>query len=197
MGRLPKNKQDRQHRLREYLNSHPFLTDEDLAKCFHVSVPTIRLDRLELRIPEVRDRVKQVAEQNFSQVKSLTDAELIGELVDMQLGVSGISLLEITPEMIFHRQGIARGHILFAQANSLAVALVDAEIALTGTAKISFLRPVLVGERVVAKAEVRDVRDNRYYIRVTSRVGQETIAQANFIVFAMNGKGGAEFADRR
>ena len=46
MSRL--KKQERQKQLQEKLNITPFLTDEELATHFGVSVPTIRLDRLEL-----------------------------------------------------------------------------------------------------------------------------------------------------
>ena len=49
MSRL--KKQERQKQLQEKLNITPFLTDEELATHFNVSVPTIRLDRLELGIP--------------------------------------------------------------------------------------------------------------------------------------------------
>ena len=47
------------------LKNDPFLTDEELAEIFLVSVPTIRLDRLELGIPELRERIKDVAENNY------------------------------------------------------------------------------------------------------------------------------------
>ena len=47
-------KEERQQLLREKLNISPFTTDEELATYFGVSVPTIRLDRLALGIPELR-----------------------------------------------------------------------------------------------------------------------------------------------
>ena len=56
MSRL--KKQERQKQLQEKLNITPFLTDEELATHFNVSVPTIRLDRLELGIPELRERIR-------------------------------------------------------------------------------------------------------------------------------------------
>lgn len=37
------------------LERNPFLTDEQLAKALEVSIQTIRLDRLRMNIPEVRD----------------------------------------------------------------------------------------------------------------------------------------------
>ena len=62
MSRL--KKQERQKQLTEKLNITPFLTDEELASHFGVSVPTIRLDRLELGIPELRERIKAMATEH-------------------------------------------------------------------------------------------------------------------------------------
>ena len=42
-----------------------------------------------------------------------------------------LSILDITQDHVFERNGIARGHHLFAQANSLAVAVINDELALT------------------------------------------------------------------
>lgn len=61
IARLPKK--DRQNRLVQFLQENPFATDEDLAELFQVSIQTIRLDRLELGIPELRERIKSVAEK--------------------------------------------------------------------------------------------------------------------------------------
>ena len=38
---------------------------------FQVSIQTIRLDRTHLNIPELRKRVKLVAEHNYDQIKSM------------------------------------------------------------------------------------------------------------------------------
>ena len=42
--RLPKK--IRQERLKEKIDETPFITDEELAKSFSVSIQTIRLDRM-------------------------------------------------------------------------------------------------------------------------------------------------------
>ena len=71
MSRSSLLKKERQQVLIEKIKEDPFLTDEELAELFNVSVPTIRLDRLEMGIPELRERIKSVAENNYSKVKSL------------------------------------------------------------------------------------------------------------------------------
>ena len=184
------SKGQRHKKLREYIRTNPFVTDEDLAKFFAVSLPTIRLDRTELGIPEVRERLKNVAEQSYSKVKSISGGELVGELIDLELGSYGLSTLIVTDEMVFQKTKIARGHHLFAQANSLAVALVDSEVALTGATLVVFKRPVYLGEKIIAKAQMIEANGHRHKIKVVSRVGEEVVFRGKFMVFAVDAKGG-------
>ncbi|MGE5575998.1 MAG: transcription factor FapR [Syntrophothermus sp.] len=179
------SKETRQQKLRNQLETDPFLTDEDLARLFKVSVQTIRLDRLELGLPELRERTKQVAARVYGQVRSLSGDEVYGDLIDVQLGRSGLSIMDTEENMGFARTRIVRGHHIFAQANSLAVAIIDAPTALTGSAEIRFLRPVKVGERIVAKAQVVESVRNRFRVQVESRVEQEEIFHGDFVVFAL------------
>jgi len=180
------SKEKRQDILQEKISHDPFLTDEELSHLLEVSIPTVRLDRKELGIPEVRKRVKKVAEDSYSQVKSLAHEEIIGELLDIELNVEGLSLLEITQEMVFHKTKIVRGHYIFAQANSLAVAIIDAQVALTGVARVRYKRPVYLGERLIAKARVLAQSGNRYSINVSTRVEQEEVFAGKFVVVATN-----------
>lgn len=177
------SKKERQAELVEVLTRNPFMTDEELANLFQVSVQTIRLDRLEKSIPELRERIKSVAEQNYDEVKSLMVDEVIGEIIDLQLDHSAISLLDIQEEHVFSRNRIARGHHLFAQANSLAIAVIDDELALTSSAEIRFLRAVRVGERVIAKAQVLETVDDRSQVKVDSFIGKELVFSGWFWVY--------------
>src|SRR5690625_7842175 len=81
--------------------------------------------------------------------------EVVGEVIDLQLVERAISLLTVRPVHVFSRNNIARGHILFAQANSLAVAVIDEELALTAKSYIKFIRQVKENEQVVEKAFVK------------------------------------------
>jgi acyl-coenzyme A thioesterase PaaI-like protein len=180
-------KKERQERLLEALNKNPFMTDEGLAELFGVSVQTIRLDRLEKSIPELRERIKSVAEQNYDEVRSLLEDEVIGEMIDLQLDSSAISILDIKEEHVFSRNQIARGHHLFAQANSLAVAVINDELALTASANLRFLRSVKKGERVIAKALVEEKdEDDRTKVKVDSFIGDELVFSGTFMVFRKN-----------
>ncbi|MGM8214433.1 transcription factor FapR [Bacillaceae bacterium W0354] len=178
-------KKERQETLKKIIDETPFITDEDLAKKFGVSIQTIRLDRLELSIPELRERIKDVAKQNWNEtVKALPIDEVIGEVIDLELDNVAISILDIGKEHVFSRNNIARGHHLFAQANSLAVAVINDELALTASAKISFNRPVKVGERVVAKASVTGEDERgKTIVEVKSYVNNELVFEGHFHMY--------------
>jgi acyl-coenzyme A thioesterase PaaI-like protein len=178
-------KRDRHVALRELIRENPFMSDEDLARALAVSVQTIRLDRLSLGIPELRERTKSVAERTLGIVRAMGTKEIVGELIDINLGLSGISILETTEEMVFEKSRVVRGHYIFAQADSLAIALVDADVVLTGLANIKFKRPVFVGEKLVAKGELIRRKGNHHVVLVETRVGPEKVFRGKFVVFAL------------
>ena len=182
------NKATRQKKLLTLLREDPFMTDEDLSEHFKVSIQTIRLDRLELAIPELRQRIKNVAEKIYEKVRSIIGTEIVGELVDLDLGVSGISILETTPEMAFSKTSVVRGHHIFSQAESLAMAVIDAEVALTGVSNIKYLSPVSAGDKLVAKAEVMRVRGNNHFVHVKIYVNQVQVFSGKFILVIIKSK---------
>lgn len=185
---MKRPKKLRQEALIESIKENPFVTDEELAMEFGVSVQTIRLDRLELSIPELRERIKHVAVKTFEdEVKSLPIDEVIGEIIDIELDERAISIFDVKPEHVFQRNQIARGHHLFAQANSLAVAVMNDELALTVKSELQFLKPVKAGQRVVAKAQVvdRNPEKNRAFVKVVSSVEQMTVFIGTFEMYRM------------
>ena len=178
-------KQTRQQLLIERIKEKPFLTDEELARSLQVSVQTIRLDRMELGIPELRERIRRMAEKAQDKVKAIQSKDVVGDLIDLELGQGGVSILRITEDMVFEKTHIARGHHMFSQANSLAVAVIDAPMALTGTANVKYKAPVHIGDKLVAKAEVTYVRGNKYFVSVRTHNDKEEVFQARFIMVSL------------
>ncbi|WP_026570399.1 MULTISPECIES: transcription factor FapR [Sediminibacillus] len=182
---MKRTKKERQQLLKQTIEDTPFITDEELAKKFAVSIQTIRLDRMEMSIPELRERIKSVAASQWNEtVKALPIDEVIGEVIDLELDVRAISILDIGSEHVFSRNRIARGHHLFAQANSLAVAVINDELALTAKAEIKFTRQVKQGERVISKAAVsgNDAK-GRTIVEVNSFVENEKVFSGDFLMF--------------
>jgi hypothetical protein len=177
-------KEERQKQLHKLILENPFVTDEELAAYFAVSVQTIRLDRAQLGIPELRQRTKEVAEQVHQKVRSMAADEIMGELLEVELGQFATSVLEVTPAMVAEKSKVCSGDYIFSQANRLAAALIDAEIVLTGNARIRFRRPVYLHERIVAHAFLARKKINKYLIKVVSKVGTEEVFMGKFIFVA-------------
>lgn len=71
---------------------------------------------------------------------------------------------------------------MFAMANTLALAVVDAEAALTGVGNVKYKVPVYAGATLVAKAEVIRRELNKYIIWVKIRNNKEEVFRAKFII---------------
>ena len=175
----------RQENLSKMLERNPFLTDEQLAKALEVSIQTIRLDRLRMNIPEVRERTRQMAENAQTKLKAIDKKDIVGDLIDLELNKICISMLKITPEMVLEKTGVARGYYMFAMANTLALAVVDADAALTGVGNVKYKVPVYAGATLVAKAEVIRREHDKYVIWVKVRNNNEEVFRAKFIIVSL------------
>jgi acyl-coenzyme A thioesterase PaaI-like protein len=180
-------KKSRQQKLKEQVEANPFMTDEELAEYFSVSIQTIRLDRMELSIPELRERVRNVASKNYEKVKSLEVKEIIGELVDIRLGEKAISVMETHENMTFEKTKIVRGHYIYSLAETLAISVIDANTALIGVANIKYKNPVYAGATLIAKAEVKRQKANTYIVWVSITDKQTLVFRGKFILVSLDG----------
>ncbi len=172
--------------LKKVLQDNPFCTDEQLAQLLNVSIQTIRLDRVALGIPELRARTRSMAEQAKTKVRAIDKKDIVGDLLDLELNHTGISALKVTNDMVLERSGITRGYYMFAMANSLALAVVDADVALTAVGNVKYKTPVSAGVTLIAKAIVTHHRLNRYYIYVSIKNDNEEVFRAKFIIVSMD-----------
>ncbi len=181
----PSKKLIRQKRLQSLIRKNPFLTDSQLAERLHVSVPTVRLDRVCLNIPELRVRTRLMADEAQTRLRAIDKKDIVGELVDLELNKVGISTLTITNDMVLEKTGVGRGYFMFAMADTLALALVDTDFALTAVSNVKYKIPVHPGDRLVAKAEVMNMKEDRYYIKVIIRNEEAEVFRAKFIIVAV------------
>jgi len=182
------SKLERQRKIKEHISNDPFLSDKKLAELFNFSVQTIRLDRLEMGIPEMRKRIVQVAKDTSSsdKVKSLSKEEIVGELIDLELGKNAIAILKTTKDMAFNKTGIVRSHYIFSLADSLAISIVDAEVALTGVARLSYKKPVYAGQTLVAKARIARNKGNKYLVSVHVKTDQKEVFTGKLVIFTVD-----------
>lgn len=176
---------DRKHRrsqVHEALLADPFVTDRDLASKLSVSVQTIRLDRLALGIPEMRVRALDVAERAYGSARLLTAHQVFGELVDLEPGEQAISRISTSRELAFSGTDEVQGHFLYAQAETLALAVVDIEGAKIALARVKFRRGVQVGETLIAKAQVIRRSLGRQVVLALVRAGGDEVFRGKFEV---------------
>ena len=118
-------------------------------------------------------------------LQAIATEDIVGQLIDLEIGHNGISMMQVTPEMVLQKTGVARGHFMFAQANSLALAVIDAPAALTGIANIKYKVPVYSGANLVARAEVVRRTDNKYTIWVKTRNNNQEVFRAKFLIVSL------------
>ena len=126
-----------------------------------------------------------MAENAQDQLKAIASEDIVGELIDLELGKSGISMMEVLPDMVLEKTGIARGHFMFAQANTLALAVIDAPAALTGVGNVKYKVPIYAGAKLIAKAEVIRKQNDKYFIWVKIKNNNEEVFRAKFIIVSL------------
>lgn len=181
-------KRRRQMELQSQIDDNPFLTDQQLAEKFAVSIQTIRLDRMELGIPELRERVKMVANDAYAKIKSLAEEDLVGNLCQFEPGVRAISTMDAAMDMIYKRTKTVREQHIFAQAHSLATFLADAPEVLSVEAAVQFLRPVYAGERLVCTGVVSERHAQRIRIDITTTSLDSPVLSGKFCISIEEGK---------
>lgn len=191
------NREDRLNTMIRELRRNPLLSDEQLATILEVSIHTVRADRRKAGIPEVRRRGGPFAEGLVIESRTLTEQEIVGELIDVELGQRGLSILDTTAEMGLQKSGIIRGHILFAQANSLANAIIDADVSLTGEARVRYLYPLYAGERVTAKARVVASGRRKQRVEVILKTRERIVFEGSFYTYKLNQKLASYFRERQ
>ena len=135
------NRERRHQRILKLLRENPLLTDDALAKALGVSLSTIRLDRALLGIPELRERMRRMAEEATSRLRSLRYEEVVGELLELQPNQWALSVLQTTGDMAFRHSKLVADHHIYAQATSLAIAVIEADYVITASAHIRYKIP--------------------------------------------------------
>ncbi len=174
-------KEKRQKQLQEKLSQQPYMTDGELASFFNVSVPTIRLDRLTLGIPELRERLKQLAESDHDSGEA-NGCE--GVLIDIEKKVKGISIMETTKEMCFHNSDTVKSSCIFAMTEALASAIMEMPIAITQVGNIKYKLPVTCGTKLVARGQVKQIRKNSVILWVKVYDKEAEVYSGKFIFHA-------------
>ncbi|WP_258085022.1 PaaI family thioesterase [Thermococcus thermotolerans] len=85
----------------------------------------------------------------------LTSEKLVGKPVKIEKDYAEV-LLETTEEMAVDEYGLVHGGFTFGLADYAAILAVNEPTVVLGKADVKFLKPVKVGEKLTAKAEVSE-----------------------------------------
>lgn len=180
------SRKERHKLLLQKIRENPFITDEELAEEFGCSVQTIRLDRAILDIKEVRERIKEMAKENLGKLKTISPRDVVGQIIDIELGSYAIATFEPELWMTFSNSQMVKGQHIYAFAESVAMAVIDAKAALIGVANIKYKTPVYANDRLVARAELKKKRNNKYIVWVFIKRNNEEVFRGKFILVALN-----------
>ncbi|WP_167317581.1 transcription factor FapR [Caldicellulosiruptor hydrothermalis] len=180
------SRKERHRLLLQRIKENPFITDEELASEFGCSVQTIRLDRAILDIKEVRERIKEMAKESISKLKTISPRDVVGEIIDIELENFAIAMFEPQLWMTFSNSNMVKGQYIYAFAESVAMSVIDAKAALIGVANIKYKTPVFANDRLVARAELKKKRNNKYIVWVFIKRNNEEVFRGKFILVALN-----------
>lgn len=179
-------RKQRHKTLVKLIESNPLMTDEEISASLGVSLSTVRLDRGLLSIPELRERMRLMAENATSRLKSLQSDEVVGELLELEPNMWALSMLASTQEMAFRHTDMVGDYYIYAQAASLAIATIDAEMVVVATARLKYCQPSYIGEKIIARSKVGTHKGNKYVVSVHSRIGEREVFVGRFVVAAID-----------
>lgn len=180
-GRKQRHKQ-----LVKLIEANPMMTDENISSKLGVSLSTVRLDRGLLGIPELRERVRAMAEHAASRLKSLRHDEVVGDLLGLEPNTWALSMLSANDEMAFRRTDMVGDYYIYAQAASLAIATIDAEMVVVAASRLKYCQPAYIGEKIIARSKVGTHKGNKYVVSVHSHIDDREIFVGRFVVAAID-----------
>jgi len=113
------------------------------------------------------------------------DRRLCGEPLEIGAG-SAVVVFTALPEMAADDRGLVHGGFVFGLADYAAMLAVNDPHVVLGGAEVRFLKPVTVGERLVARAAVEEADGRRSRVGVEVRRGEDVVMSGAFACFTLD-----------
>lgn len=113
------------------------------------------------------------------------DQTLCGQPLSVERGKCQVELTT-TPKMAADEQGLVHGGFIFGAADYAAMIAVNHPHVVLGASDVKFLKPVRVGEKVMAQAQVQEVKGKKYWVSVNVTKGGEAVFQGMFTCFVLD-----------
>jgi acyl-coenzyme A thioesterase PaaI-like protein len=113
------------------------------------------------------------------------DRRLVGEPVEIAAGRAAAALVT-QPEMAADARGLVHGGFVFGLADYAAMLAVNDPNVVLGGAEVRFLKPVRVGERLIARAVVEEAERRRSRVRVEVFRDADVVMAGTFSCFTLD-----------
>lgn len=107
------------------------------------------------------------------------DRRLCGEPLDLHEGTARVALTAV-PEMAADARGLVHGGFVFGLADYAAMLAVNHPNVVLAGAEVRFLKPVVVGEKLVAEARVEEGDGRKSRVRVEVLRDGEAVMSGDF-----------------
>ena len=112
------------------------------------------------------------------------DRRLCGEPLEIGEGSAAVVWTAL-PEMAADERGLVHGGFVFGLADYAAMLAVNHPNVVLGSAEVRFLKPVTVGERLVARATLEETDGRKSRVQVEVRRGEEAVMSGAFRCFTL------------
>ena len=113
------------------------------------------------------------------------DQSLCGHPLAVEAGFSRVELKTL-PSMAADASGLVHGGFIFSLADYAAMIAVNHSNVVLGAADVKFLKPVKVGDTVLAEARLQEVQGKKHWVAVSVVQREETVFQGMFTCFVLD-----------
>jgi len=107
------------------------------------------------------------------------DQRLSGKPVELSDGKAKVELLTLE-EMAADEKGLVHGGFIFSLADYSAMLAVNEPTVVLAGATVKFLKPVKVGDTILAEAEVKKSEGKKRWVDVVVKKGDEVVFTGEF-----------------
>ena len=113
------------------------------------------------------------------------DRRLVGEPLELGPGTAQVALVTV-PEMAADDRGLVHGGFVFGLADYAAMLAVNHPHVVLVGAETRFLKPVAVGERLLARADVLEASGRKSRVKVEVLRGEEAVMTGELTCFTLD-----------
>lgn len=108
------------------------------------------------------------------------DQSLSGTPLELNTGFAKVKL-KTDERMVADDKGLIHGGFLFSLADYAAMLAVNEETVVLAKAEVKFLKPVVLGDEVIAYATVKEVEGKKHKVEVEVKRGEEIVFVGDFL----------------